>query len=41
MKHTFRVNAGRWLVIAGLCLLAGISSIGSVLAAGLTDDEIY
>jgi len=41
MKHTFRVNAGRWLVIAGLCLLAGISSIGSVSAAGLTDDEIY
>jgi hypothetical protein len=40
MKHTFRVNAGRWLVVGGLCLLAGISSIGSVSAAGLTDDEI-
>lgn len=40
MKNTFRVNAGRWLVVAGLCLLTGISSIGSVSAAGLTDDEI-
>jgi hypothetical protein len=41
MKNTFRVNAGRWLVVAGLCLAAGISSIGSVSAAGLTPDEIY
>ena len=39
MKNRFRVNAGRWLVVAGLCLLVGISSIGSASAAGLTDDE--
>jgi hypothetical protein len=41
MKHTNKVGGGRWLVVAGLWLLVSITSAGSALAAGLTDDEIY
>jgi hypothetical protein len=36
MKPTFK-----GLVIAGLLLLMGITSVGAVLAANLTDDEVY
>lgn len=36
MKHTFKR-----IIIGGFLLLLSITSAGSVLAAGLTDDEIY
>ncbi len=41
MKHTFKVSARKWFVVGALLLLTSITSIGSVLAADLTDDEIY
>ena len=39
MKDTFNAKARRWFVIGGLLLMMGISSVGYVQAAGLTDVE--
>jgi len=36
MKHALKA-----LVVGGLLVLVGITSVGSVQAAGLTDDEVY
>ena len=41
MTNTFRGKARKWLVVGGLLLLMSITSVGSVLAADLTDEEVY
>jgi len=41
MKHSLKVNAGKWLVVGGLLLLMSITSIGNVLAVDLTETEKY
>jgi len=41
MKHTFKINASKWLVIGGLLLSMSITSAGNVLAVDLTATEKY
>ena len=40
MRDTFKGKVGRWFVVGGLLLLMGITSVGYVQAAGLSEDEI-
>jgi hypothetical protein len=40
MQHTSKVSTRKWFVVGVLLLLTSITSIGSVLAADLTGDEI-
>lgn len=41
MKNRFKGKAGRWLVVYGLLLLMGITSVGFVQAASLSYNEEY
>jgi hypothetical protein len=39
MKHTFKLNTGKWFIVSGLMLLLSVTSIGNALAVDLSDAE--